>query len=220
MTKRLDQRLTELTAQYDSAPVECDGMAQILHRALKQAGVEHEVWCGAIRRASDGKFVAPHLWIRVNGLTIDYRARLWLGPDMPHGVFVADEHPEVQYENGKPVSLPVLPDAIIDELISPPPLPAELQCSMMRRTHKPHRLHKDVSGVLWETISYPFVSSEGRVVVKVRVPGDPTTIRTAECLALDPEGVECFCDKRGDFWFKDPERWASIRDRSLQVFAD
>jgi len=97
---------------------------------------------------------------------------------------------------------------------------AELYAKIWRRSHGPHQLHKDVHGVLWETISYPFVSSEGRVVVKVRVPGDPTTIRTAECLALTPEGMKCYCAEYGDFWFKDPERWATLRNRSLRVYPD
>jgi len=62
----------------------------------------------------------------------------------------------------------------------------------LRNTHRPHRLCKDLAGDLWEFISYPYILGD-RVAIKIRVPGDPTSIITADALALDPEGKSCLC---------------------------
>jgi hypothetical protein len=79
-------------------------------------------------------------------------------------------------------------------------LDLELARLMLRNEAKPHRLCKDVKGDLWEYISYPYIEGE-KVAVKIRVPGDPTSMITADALLLDPEGKECMCAEAGrDFY--------------------
>jgi hypothetical protein len=78
----------------------------------------------------------------------------------------------------------------------------ELARLALRNTHKPHWICKDVAGDIFEFISYPYIERD-RVVIKARVPGDPTSIFTADALALDPEGKECMCAAAGkDFYLR------------------
>jgi hypothetical protein len=79
-------------------------------------------------------------------------------------------------------------------------LDLELAQLALRNTHKPHRLCKDLRGDLWEFISYPYILGD-HVAIKVRVPGDPTSMITADALALDPEDRDCMCSEAGkDFY--------------------
>src|SRR5438477_9524045 len=86
----------------------------------------------------------------------------------------------------------------------------------LRTSHRPHRLMKTVAGLTWETISYPWAEGD-RVLVQVRVPGDPTTMITADVFDLDPEGRDCYCGNaiRGEFYFVDPPR--NVERRRLDV---
>ena len=85
----------------------------------------------------------------------------------------------------------------------------------LRETHKPHMLCKDLKGDVWEFISYPYADLD-HVCIKIRVPGDPTSMITANALALDPEGRECHCAAAGrDFYLKPSyyhERHARLRE--------
>jgi hypothetical protein len=70
----------------------------------------------------------------------------------------------------------------------------------LRNTHKPHRLAKDLAGDLWEFISYPYILGN-QIAIKIRVPGDPASMITADALALDPEDQDCLCSQAGkDFY--------------------
>ena len=53
-------------------------------------------------------------------LRIDYRARMWLGEasDIPHGVFHPADYLMISYK-GSPIELALLPDFLIQELITP-----------------------------------------------------------------------------------------------------
>jgi hypothetical protein len=76
----------------------------------------------------------------------------------------------------------------------------ELAQLALRNQAKPHWLCKDIRGDVWEYISYPYILG-GKVAVKIRVPGDPTSMITADALLLDPEGKECLCAEAGkDFY--------------------
>jgi hypothetical protein len=94
---------------------------------------------------------------------------------------------------------------------------AEAWALAMRDTHRPHRLMKTVAGVVWETISYPW-AERGRVLVCVRVPGDPTTLITVDALAMDPEGRDCYCNNpiRPEFYFVESEADAARRARDVE----
>src|SRR5262245_46025216 len=75
----------------------------------------------------------------------------------------------------------------------------ELAQRVLRNTHKPHWLCKDIAGDLWEFISYPYIDG-ARLAIKIRLPGDPTSMFTADALLLDPEHKPCFCAEAGDFY--------------------
>jgi hypothetical protein len=68
----------------------------------------------------------------------------------------------------------------------------ELALALLRSTHKPHRLAKDLAGDLWEFISYPWQEGD-HIAILIRVPGDPTSMITADAVALDPEHQDCLC---------------------------
>jgi len=77
---------------------------------------------------------------------------------------------------------------------------------MVRDSFRPHRLMKSTAGLLWETISFPWVDPDtDRVLVNVRIPGDPTTMITVDVFDMTPEGAACLCDNtvRPQFYFVD-----------------
>jgi len=81
-------------------------------------------------------------------------------------------------------------------------LDLKLATLALKNTHKPHRLAKDLNGDFWEFISYPYILGD-HVAIKIRVPGDPTSMITADALAMDPEGRDCLCAEAGrDFYLK------------------
>lgn len=71
---------------FDPLPLECDGFTRVASFALREAGVAHQVMGGRVE--TTGGVVTPHWWITAGGWTVDYRLRMWAGPDMPHGVFL------------------------------------------------------------------------------------------------------------------------------------
>lgn len=92
----------------DTAQVECDGMTQLVSHLLKKNGVEHVVAGGVLvdlkcindpavsREALCG---VSHWWIELGfGYVVDFRARMWLGQEAPHGVFVPCERFEYRTE--------------------------------------------------------------------------------------------------------------------------
>jgi hypothetical protein len=74
------------------------------------------------------------------------------------------------------------------------------------------KLCKDVRGDLWEFISYPYIE-EGRVCIKICVPGDPTSIITADAMLLDPEGKPCLCTEAGKDFYLDPKYYRECAAR-------
>lgn len=76
-----------LTEHVDALPVECDGATRLVSLALHEAGIEYSVWNGVIPNG------LPHWWVMLlcqEGLVrVDYRLRMWLGENAPHGVFLA-----------------------------------------------------------------------------------------------------------------------------------
>lgn len=108
-----------------------------------------------------------------------------------------------------------------EKAMSKPLLDIPLALAVLRKTHKPHWLCKDLNGDLWEFISWPYVVNERLIAVKIRIPGDPTSMITANALRLDPEDMECACG-----WAKDvlglenfylrPEYYAKRHARLLE----
>lgn len=101
MTK---DQITNLLEPYDRIlALECDGFCRVASRVLTDAGIEHEVMEGSV--SSSVGDIPLHYWIMVGGLHVDYRMRMWLGDEAPHGVF---EHlPEgFEYEGWQVVQMP------------------------------------------------------------------------------------------------------------------
>lgn len=83
----LDDRIKEIVknceelAQY----LECDGSTRILNYILNKNGIPHEVYVGEI--SYRGQLIPIHYWIRIGEWYIDNKVRMWLGEDVPQGVF-------------------------------------------------------------------------------------------------------------------------------------
>lgn len=84
-------RLVALTRHVDQYHVECDGATRIVHLALVRAGVPHVCQQGYVLDAQGDVATPPHYWVEAEGFLIDYRLRMYAGPEAPHGVFRADE---------------------------------------------------------------------------------------------------------------------------------
>jgi hypothetical protein len=91
------QRLTQLTKHVDAFAVECDGSAKLVHLALWRAKQPHVSMAGVVVNADGEVLRSPHCWTVAEGLIIDYRLQMWLGPDAPHGVFKPADHPGYVY---------------------------------------------------------------------------------------------------------------------------
>lgn len=91
----LKQRIEALLAPYDELlHLECDGFTRVASYVLTKAGIQHEVYGGYVETKDD--VVQPHFWVLawegVGGpsWTVDFRLRMWLGAQAPHGVFEPD----------------------------------------------------------------------------------------------------------------------------------
>lgn len=68
--------------------LECDGFSRAASYVLTKAQVEHKVLRGYVVTLTCN--VNPHFWLEAGVWRIDYRLRMWAGPDAPHGVFNPD----------------------------------------------------------------------------------------------------------------------------------
>ncbi len=84
-------QLVALTRHVDQYHVECDGATRIVHLALVRAGVAHVCQQGYVLDPQGDLVHDLHYWVEVEGFLIDYRLRMWAGPEAPNGVFRADE---------------------------------------------------------------------------------------------------------------------------------
>lgn len=90
----------------DSAPLECDGHTLMLSHALTEAKIPHIRLLGKVAVPGCDFVLSPHLWLQIEGFTVDYRLRMWIslfcGPDKalmaPHGIFSSLQYPDYQYE--------------------------------------------------------------------------------------------------------------------------
>jgi len=92
------EEIEELLGPFDRPHLECDGATRVFAWVLKKKGVEFVVKFG--RLEFDGEVVRPYYWLELeNGLTVDYKARMWLpGVDgVPSGVFDSGDYPKALY---------------------------------------------------------------------------------------------------------------------------
>jgi len=125
-----EREIKELIEPYDKCHLECDGLTRVLHKVLHDNGVRHDVYIGSVEFKKD-KDIPLHYWIELpSGKIIDYRARMWLGNQAPHGIFRINEN-KIRYE-GKKINMPLLSDFIFSMLTS--------DCSIAREAKIAYRV--------------------------------------------------------------------------------
>lgn len=90
MSKNIRAKLEALLQPYDHLPLECDGFIRVASYVLSLNGILHQTMGGYVQTPET--VVSPHFWIEAKGWIVDYRLRMWAGPDMPHGVFVPPDN--------------------------------------------------------------------------------------------------------------------------------
>lgn len=104
--------LENLLKPITEVPVECDGFTRLAATILSAHKIDHTVMVGALHGPEDS--IPLHYWIECEDFVIDYRARMWLGNDAPHGVF-QKEYPW-KYA-GKPIEMNPL-DPMLFQILS------------------------------------------------------------------------------------------------------
>ncbi len=119
-------QVQEITDPYADCILECDGMTNVLHYYLTQAGIDHAVYQGyVIEDGPAGEGITWHMWVTAQTqegpAIIDYRAQMWLGEReaVPRGVFLPEHYPTIQY-HGDPIEPLVLPAGLIQFMIERP----------------------------------------------------------------------------------------------------
>lgn len=104
-------RIESLLLEIECAPVECDGHSRMVAYLLNLHGIQCQVRCGRVRTPAG--VIPLHFWVEVKGFIIDYRARMWLGKDAPHGVFPPSGE---RHYDGLNVNQPIISRPIFDTL--------------------------------------------------------------------------------------------------------
>jgi hypothetical protein len=115
------ERITDLefaTFGYDKLPLECDGLTRVLSNILKEKNIDHKVFCGEVQR-KDEVVIQFHMWIEVDDIFIDYRLRMWLGDNPPHGVFQQFELDkfDLTYSNKKEINFNSSKDKLVAKVL-------------------------------------------------------------------------------------------------------
>lgn len=116
----MDKALIDELAKYDDLALECDGMTNVHSYVLTERGIKHIVVLGHVEVDGENK-VDPHYWIRTSdGLTVDFRARMWAGEHdyVPHGVFLQEKYPRVKYIGRRVWPKVEVPKVLFDILVS------------------------------------------------------------------------------------------------------
>lgn len=89
------QKLADWLAPLDQLALECDGLSRVVAALLSREGIEHQAHQGTLH-TPQGR-IGLHCWVELpDGAIIDFRARMWLGKQAPHGIFHPDK--ESRYE--------------------------------------------------------------------------------------------------------------------------
>lgn len=97
MTKGNQHPIEQWLSGLDALPLECDGMTRTISTLLERDGIPHTAYCGRLRDSSNPAKAVIHWWIELDdGHILDFRARMWMGNDAPHGAFIPD--PASRYE--------------------------------------------------------------------------------------------------------------------------
>lgn len=112
------KEVLSLLEQWETRGLECDGQTRVFTTVLQEQNILHTCMVGTLTHTATNERVPVHFWIELpDGFTVDYRARLWLGEsdEIPHGIFLKEEYPQVVY-SGMAISLPPLPPAVFQAL--------------------------------------------------------------------------------------------------------
>ncbi|MEO6302526.1 MAG: hypothetical protein ABIP51_05080 [Bacteroidia bacterium] len=87
--------------------LECDGTVKVLTYIMNENGIKHSVFMGTVEKISNDDIIPLHFWIELpDGMTVDFKCRMWLGKDSPNGVFNKKDFPDYVYK-GEAVNMPV-----------------------------------------------------------------------------------------------------------------
>ncbi|WP_274644193.1 hypothetical protein [Pseudomonas serbica] len=115
-TKEFALKLQAWLDPLDAAQVECDGMCRLISAVLSANDIEHEVIGGILSDLDGATPEMTHFWVELpNGYTIDYRARMWMGEEAQHGVFIRSSDRFV-YESRGEVVFNYLPNWILQAM--------------------------------------------------------------------------------------------------------
>lgn len=133
----MNENLNSWLSPLDAAKVECDGFARLASTLLAAAGIEYQVFKGALLVHGVGT-IQPHWYLQLaDGSICDFRARMWLGNDecVPHGVF----HPSKSqsYIPHQELHLRSL-DGVLFEILSGRPLASFFPCPLPAVPARPH----------------------------------------------------------------------------------
>ena len=104
-------RAIDLVVDYKCKGLECDGTSRVINHIASSYDVDLTAKCGSICKKKGRKIVDgfdPHFWLEIiiDGDTyiIDYRARMWMGENAPHGIFKEEfVNDQNWYYNGEQV---------------------------------------------------------------------------------------------------------------------
>lgn len=101
----MDTRTIIEDAIKDCSQLECDGTVKVLHYVLDQNHIPHTVMQGYVKVMEGKKVVNSiplHFWIELpDGLTVDYKAQMWLDSNAPNGIFKHSDYPNYIYKGLK-----------------------------------------------------------------------------------------------------------------------
>jgi hypothetical protein len=118
-------------------------LPQALHAALDAANIPHTLYLGGVSFIHKNLWLPYHMWVEIDldgqTFTLDYRLRYllqlyaipcsknYLDTQIPNGVFLPQEYPEVMYA-GAPLDVPTIPVAQYEAMLTPiPHVPAFLR---------------------------------------------------------------------------------------------
>ena len=120
--KLLLPKLNKLLLEYEHIPVECDGHSLIVSHLLAHLDIPHQRMIGSVLLSS-GQLIAPHLWIEIDEMRLDYRLRLWGqrtisdASELPHGLFNGEDFPSTIYNAKATVPFTPMSDDILNFML-------------------------------------------------------------------------------------------------------
>ena len=117
----VEQLQAWLSPLAEVAKVECDGMTRLVAHLLRKNGIQHVAAVGVLadsKRIKDPAVsheencAVTHCWIELGfSYVVDFRARMWMGAEAQHGVFIPAgrfEYLTKERFQFEPVSEPIL----------------------------------------------------------------------------------------------------------------